>query len=283
MEEVVKSFRKSGFSVEVISYPRDRRSVDVVAISDSEKVLIKVSYDARDVSRVEAEDLSRAEKAYGVSTAVVAARSGKSELEDDVVYFKGSMKIVTPKTLRKYLDGEKPIVASIHGTYVVKINPEMFRKKRTEHGYSRGELARLLNASTKTIYMYELGEMHASLDKAIMLATLLGEDIFEGFTLRTRLEDEKIRKPCAPRDPVEEAIYSIASMLSHEFLNFEKMPVDAVVKGKAITVSVVKSEAHAKDKVENAEKIASRVGAELFVIREPGDILVLKKMLTSRA
>lgn len=279
IEEVSSNLRKAGFVPEIILYPPCRRSIDVVVSSETGNLFLKVVYNIRDLTRAELEDLTKAEKAYDVPTAVVALRENKSELEDDVLYFKQTAKVLTPKTLEKYLRGEKPIVASIRGNYVLKVNPAKFYHKRLQHGYSRGELARLINVSTKTIYMYEQGDMYVSLEKAIEIATVLGEDVFEEFDLQSQLSCGLRRQStCIPRDRVEEVIYAIASKYGREFLNFEKTPIDAVIKGKYV-VSIVKDAHGLKDKVENAEKIVSRVRAELVVVKDEKDISALKKVL----
>lgn len=280
IEEVSNSLKRAGFISEVISYPPNQRSIDLVVSLGPENVFLKVVYNTKELTRAEIEDLTKAEKAYNVPTAVVALKENKLDLEDDVMYFKQSAKVLTPKTLEKCLRGEKPIVASIRGNYVLKVNPWKFYHKRIQHGYSRGELARLINVSTKTIYMYEQGSMYVSLEKAIEIATVLGEDVFEEFDLHSQsTATTRIRPSCTPRDKIEELIYSVASRYGREFLNFEKTPIDAVVKGKYV-VSIVKSVYGLKEKIENAEKIVNRVRAELVVVKDEKDVSAIKRLLS---
>ena len=278
IEEVAKTVRRAGGLVDIISYPSANRSVDLVVSAGEEKIFLKVTHDLKSISRTEAEDLLKAEKAYSVATAVIATKNYEKELEDDVVYYKQNIKALTPKTLEKYLRGEKPIVASIKGNYVLKINSDRFSKKRLEHGYSRGELARLLGVTSKAIYMYERGEMFISLEKALTLAPLLGEDIFEELSL-SKLETASMIKPCIPRDGLERLIYSLAASLEREFLNFNKIPIDAVVK-TAQPISIVKKTSNdVKEKLENAEKIANRVRTEIVVVEGPRDLERLRKLI----
>ncbi|MEM1879749.1 MAG: helix-turn-helix domain-containing protein [Desulfurococcaceae archaeon] len=281
LEKIISTLKSVSTEIDVISYPPGQRSIDVVAALNKENLLFKVVDDLQKLNKAETEDLVKAERAFGASSVVITEHDGGTELEDDVVYFKYSTKIITPETLRSYLRGEKPLVASIRGNYVLKINPEKFYQRRIKYKYSRGEIARLINVSTKAVYMYETGCMYISLNKAIALAKILGEDIFEGFDLSAQISEKHVHKPCTPRDHIEESIYSLAARLGHEFLIFEKTPIDAVIKGKE-PIAVVKSTGeNIKEKIENAEKIASRVKTELVVVKNAKDLDALRKRLIS--
>jgi putative transcriptional regulator len=213
---------------------------------------------------------------------IIAQRDEKGDLEDEVVYYKYDNIVVTPKTLEDYIvKGQKSLVAYIRGNYVLKINPEKLRERASESGISRGELADLLGISKKAVYMYERGEMHIVLEKGVKLASILGEDIFEEFDIfrDTRLHG-KVNVGSMPRDEVENALYRVASTMRKLCILFSRMPVDVVLRTEK-PISIVKETGmdSNREKVENAEKIAENTNTKLFIIKTPGDVIHLRKII----
>ncbi|MEM4717373.1 MAG: helix-turn-helix domain-containing protein [Desulfurococcaceae archaeon] len=283
-EEIVKILKQAGFKSDIIVYPRDRRSIDVVGHLDRNTLLLKTIVDASRITKDEINDLRKTRAVYGSSTMIIAIENNNLELENDVIYYKYSNVIVTPKTLEKYLaKKEKPLVSCIRGTYVLRINPEKLREKRENAGLSKGLLADILGTSKKAVYMYEKGDIYISLDKGIKLASLLGEDIFEELDLISEsinLQND-IEKDSSPRDNIEEALYKLTTVLKCLFTNFAHLPIDMVIKGRN-AISIVKADEKKKDtreKVEYAEKIAENVNTKLVLIRSGRDILEVKRII----
>lgn len=281
-DEVLGAVKRACHRAELILYPRTRRSVDIVAKSSDKTIFIKVAHDASEVGKQEISDLRKAKQAYDALTVITAVEYQKKELEDDVVYVKQGAVIVTPKTLENYLvRGEKPIVACIRGNYVLRINSQKLREKREALGCSRGTLADALGTSKKAIYMYERGEMYISIDRAMKLASIFGESIFEEFDFMHEDLGGSVEEKSTPRDKIEEMLFQIAKNLGHVFVNFLKLPVDAVIKGNT-TISVVKGEewySPEPEKVEYAEKIATATNAKILLVRGPKDLVSLKRAL----
>lgn len=280
VEEVFGILKRAGYRADLILYPEKERSIDIAASSGQKSLFLKVVRDTNDVTKHEISDLRKAKIAYSTSTVIIAVEHYKKELEDDVVYVKQGSVFVTPKTLENYLiKGEKPLVACVRGSYILKINPHKFRQRRNELQCSRGVLADMLGTSRKTIYMYERGEMYISVEKALRLASIMGEDIFEelDFT-QGGFEDETV-EDSIPRDSIEEAIYRLTKNLGHTFLNFTGLPVDVAIKGDA-TVSVIKGNSRdLVEKVEYAEKIAMASRTAVFLVRSRRDLEGLARLL----
>lgn len=285
VEEIYSIARRSGHEANLILYPKDSRSVDIVMRTNGDSLFIKAVYDASELNRSEKIDLKKVKKAYTASTAVVSIKDRGVDLEDDVIHIRHGIKVVTPKTLEKYiLKGEKPMVACIRGNYVLKLNPRKFKEKREMYGYTRGVLAEMLGVTRKAIYMYESGDMFISVDRGVELASLLGEDIFDEFDLRSEdLENkrEEGESGSIPRDNIERAIFKVATHYGHTFVNFSRIPIDIVVKGR-MALSIVKEvsgEGTSREKVEYAEKIVNVVNTPILVVRTSHDLKELKRML----
>lgn len=281
MEEVLSIVKKAGYKADLILYPKTERSVDIAASSRERTLFIKAVHDAKEVNKSKISDLRKVKIAYGVSTVVVALEQQKMGLEDDVVYVKQGSILVTPKTLENYLvKGEKPIVACIRGNYVLKINSQRFKERKEELRCSRSTLAGILGTSKKAIYMYEKGEMYISINKALRLASVMGEDVFDEFDFTREDFGEEVKEESPPRDAVEEAVFRLAKDLGHAFLNFTRLPVDVAVKGN-FTISIVKGSAQdLTEKVEYAEKIATLANTRVFLLKSHRDLEELRRILT---
>lgn len=282
LEEVLGIIKKAQSKGDLILYPREGRSVDIVTRVQNKALLLKVTENIDKLSKQEVSDLKKARVAYDAYTVIIAQRDEKGDLEDEVVYYKYDNVAVTPKTLEDYIvKGQKSLVAYIRGNYVLKINPEKLRERASESGISRGELADLLGISKKAVYMYERGEMHIVLEKGVKLASILGEDIFEEFDIfrDTRLHG-KVNVGSMPRDEVENALYRVASTMRKLCISFSRMPVDVVLRTEK-PISIVKETGmdSNREKVENAEKIAENTNTKLFIIKTPGDVIHLRKII----
>lgn len=283
VEEILKTFKRASCKADTILYPRQGRSIDIAANAGDRSILIKVVEDASALSRSELSDLRKAKRAYQSPVIVVAVENQKKRLEDDVVYVRHGTAVVTPKTLENYLiKGDKPIVACIRGGYVLKVNPGKLRERRERLGCSRGLIAETLGTSKKAVYMYERGEMYISVEKGIKLASILGEDIFEEFDfIREEYDEAFIEEKNIPRDSIEEAIYRLTLELGTIFMNFARLPVDVVIKGK-LTISVVKEDSTSElpEKIESAEKLASIAHTTMILVRSAKDIVHLRRALS---
>jgi len=288
-EKTMSVLRRAGCRVETISYPPENRGIDIVAYRDMSKPLvIKVAEDIEEVSREELEDLEKSGKAYSSTSLLVALRRGSSELEDDVVYEKRGVIAITVRTLEKYFTRkEKPIVVYSRGGYYLRINSKVFREKLREYGYTRSELAELLKVSKKTIYLYERGELLVPVDKGLVLAELIGEDIFEELDFANQQETahrEEITSD-TPRDEIEEVLWELASKLNKLFLNFTRTPIDIAVKNNTMIIPITKAintNGLLRSKIENAEKIADLVNASLIVVKSPADVKHLKNAILKK-
>jgi putative transcriptional regulator len=282
LEEVLGIVKKAQSKGDLILYPREGRSVDIVTRVQNKALLLKVTENLDELSKQEVSDLKKARVAYDAYTVIIAQRDEKGDLEDEVVYYKYDNVAVTPKTLEDYIvKGQKSLVAYIRGNYVLKINPEKLRERASESGISRGELADLLGISKKAVYMYERGEMHIVLEKGVKLASILGEDIYEEFDIfRDTHLHGKVNVGSMPRDEVENALYRVASTMRKLCISFSRMPVDVVLRTEK-PISIVKETGtdNNREKVENAEKIAENTNTKLFIIKTPGDVIHLRRII----
>ncbi len=169
-------------------------SFDFVARRDDTLFIIKVLNNIDSMSQDVATELISVAKYLNGIPLVVGKRTCSSMLEEDIVYFRHGVPIITYETLENYLHGVPPVVGAAPGGYYVNIDGERLKKFRMNKGISLGQIARIAGVSRRTIRMYEEGE-RATIEVAEKIAEYFGEDFIKPIELETRIDQEimKIR------------------------------------------------------------------------------------------
>jgi len=166
-------------------------SFDFVARKDSMLMIIKVLNNVDSINEDAARELLSISRFLDGVPIVVGRKSCSSNLEDDVVYFRYGIPIMTYETLKNYLQGMPPFVTAAPGGFYVNIDGEVFQRIREERGYSVGYLARVTGVSRRAIRMYEEGE-RATIEVAERLAELMGTDFIKPINLLEEIWRERV-------------------------------------------------------------------------------------------
>ncbi|MGB9827118.1 MAG: transcriptional regulator [Thermosphaera sp.] len=282
LENVLNILRKGGYTIHLVSYPEDRRSIDIVAKKDKDVVLIKIAIDADKIGNLEVEDLRKSSIAYSASSIIVSKTYRGRELEDDVVYVKGNINVVSPELLENYIvRKEKPLIYNVKGIYVLRLDPQKFCERRAELDLSRGELAEALGLTRKALYLYEKGETMVSLNTALQLAEFMGEDIFKEIDLlKDRVNEEDFTIIQSEKERLDKELSSIIAKYNYIGVRFKRTPVDIALKG-AKTFSIVRQDdtSSAMRKIDDAEEIANLTESLLIVWKEKTGLKELEKLI----
>jgi len=258
--ETLDILSRAGFIVREINYPEEGRSVDIVGGSGGRKIILKVVYNSARISRREIDDLKKLSATYKASVLIVSEKYWRNEMEDDVVYVRNDIYVVNKNLLRNYfLRNNRPLIINLRGTYLLRIDNKSFARKRIELGLSRSEVANKLNVSKETIYQYETKRSMTSIQTAIKIANLMGEDVFE----EVDLMDESLFNQ--PEVPVEnKVLYNLAEAVKIKHLRvfeFSTTPVDGALVKDDKSVSIVQLAGYSREemelKTENAVNMSS--------------------------
>jgi putative transcriptional regulator len=259
-EETLDILSRAGFIAREINYPKEERSVDIVGGSGDRKIILKVVYNSARVGRREIDDLKKLSATYKASVLIVSEKYWRSEMEDDVVYVRNDIYVVNKNLLRNYfLRNNKPLIINLRGTYLLRIDNKSFARRRIELGLSRSEVANKLNVSKEAIYQYETKRSMASIQTAIKIANLMGEDVFEEVDLMNESVFDQ------PEVPVENKVLNkLAEAVSIKRLKvfeFSTTPVDGALVKDDKSVSIVQLAGYSGEerelKTENAVKMSS--------------------------
>ncbi len=168
------ALKETGFQVSQICCSRPS-CFDFAAEKKGKTVLIKLASDVDIFSPQDSRELKIIAGRVSAASLLISQQTHCKPLEDDTVYSRYSVFVVTEKTLKNiaFHTGD-PLVYAGPGGYSVQINGKLVEKRRKELGLSVGKLAEMIGVSRRTLYGYERGMAKASVASAYKLAKTLG-------------------------------------------------------------------------------------------------------------
>ena len=160
------------------SDPKDllHAGFDIVARRDSLILIIKVSMNADSINERAVASMSTLSHLVDGSPIIVSVKTGKSRVEDGVVYTRAHIPLLSPQTLVDLVvEGVPPLVYAASGGFYTRVDADVLKRVR-EGGMSLGDLAEYGGVSRRSIKMYEDG-MSAKLDIALRLEERLGVEL----------------------------------------------------------------------------------------------------------
>ncbi len=220
-----------------------RYCFDEIIREDEYIVVAKNVKDAEEISTKTAEGLRSFSVFLEGLPIVVSERSAGEKLEDNIVYTRYRLPVVTRSTLERLVGGsEEPLIYISKGGVYVKLRGEELKRIREEKGLSRGELARLLGVSRRTVLYYEKGLSDASLQVAAKMEEYIGDRVFARLTLKELkelVEETSKRRGLAGtvRDNALKYLLSLLVSMGFEEYIFSRTPFDAGAKREPETTS----------------------------------------------
>jgi putative transcriptional regulator len=105
---------------------------------------------------------------------VVSEKTNRGELNDDVIYSRFQLPVVTPEMFDNMIEEEIiPEVKAIKGKHIVVINTSYLKKKREELNMSLEKISREIGISKKALYEIENQRVNPTVDTVRRLEKLL--------------------------------------------------------------------------------------------------------------
>ncbi|ALU12284.1 hypothetical protein EYM_02095 [Ignicoccus islandicus DSM 13165] len=176
------------------------KASDIVVKREGRIFAVIAERNASRIKRGKVGVLNALAKAIDAIPLIVSEKMGSEKLLEDVIYERFDTPVASPETLNKLLSGDKIYIRKHKSAFVVSVNPKELKRKRVESGMSLGALADYLGVSKKSVYDYERGESKVSVDVAVKLVELFGEEVLEEVNFN---EFEGVIEPCEPHSPIE--------------------------------------------------------------------------------
>jgi putative transcriptional regulator len=185
--------KEAGFSISERCCARPS-CFDFAARKNSTLILIKTQLDIDSLPFNESVELKSISDCVHAASLLVGEKAREKPLEDDTVYKRYDVLVVTPKTFENIvIHKTHPLIHAGPGGYYVEIDNEVVKKRRQELGLSVGEMAEKLGISRRTLYGYEHGMTKASVATAYNMIHILGMPVATPINV---LEKAKIRHKC---------------------------------------------------------------------------------------
>ena len=182
------ALKESGFQISRICCSRPS-CFDFAARKGNKTVLVKVNSDVDTFSAQSARELKVIASRVFAASLVISQQTHGKPLEDDTVYSRNGVFVVTEKTIKNLaLQTANPLICAVPGGYSVEIDRELLEKRRKELGLSVGKLAAMVGVSRRTLYGYERGMTHASVKSAYKLAETLGVPVAKPINVLERIQ-----------------------------------------------------------------------------------------------
>ena len=185
------AFKESGFQVSQICCSRPS-CFDFAARKGDIAILVKVNSDVDTFSARSARELKVIAGRVSAASLIISQQTHGKPLEDDTVYSRNGVFVVTEKTIRNLaLQTANPLVYAGPGGYSVEVDGGLVEKRRKELGLSIGNLAAMIGVSRRTLYGYERGMAKASVKSAYKLAETLGVPVAKPINVLRRTRKQR--------------------------------------------------------------------------------------------
>lgn len=209
---------------------------DLVARRDNSLLIIKVLTNIDAMSEEVAKEIRTLSILLKGCPLLIGERSGVGSLEEDVVYDRFGIQVITSKTLKNHLLEGMPLeVYAAPGGLYVNLDREKIKKLRTEQDISIGSFARTLRVSRRTVQMYEEG-MNSSIEVALRIENLLRTDVTVPIDiLKHKITEEEIQPATVESEGFgrfQRDIFSILKQIGYRVIPLERSPFEAVSQDK---------------------------------------------------
>ncbi len=222
---------KSGFSVSDRCYVRPK-SFDLAARRGGVLLILKILSNIDGLNEKTAVEIRRLAKYLSGSPLLIGEKTRDHGLEGGVVYFRYGVPTVSLGTLADWIvDDVPPLVYAAHGGLYVKIDGRLLRRLRLESGISLGALASELSVSRRTVSKYEIESMDTSIDVALRLEELFGQEL---------IKPVEILEPASPvveeMERIDDGILRYLAQIGFDVFPTAQSPFNAITQKEELVV-----------------------------------------------
>lgn len=205
------------------SHIYDRSCFDMVARKRLLLLLLKVLINIDGFTGQQADEIKKVASTILASPLLVGVKSKYEYLEEDVVYERHGIPVISPETLHNMIvEDIYPEVFADRGGYFIEIDGNAIKEAREKENLSLKDLASQAHVSRETIYKYEHCMVRASPETVINLESILNMKITLSVDIFKVPESENII--ITGNTPKELA------QLGFRVIKTNKTPFDAIAK-----------------------------------------------------
>jgi putative transcriptional regulator len=186
------SLKEAGFEISQRCCSRPS-CFDFAARKGDETVLVKLHSDIDTFSQSDSRELRVIAGRVSAAALVISGKTHLKPLEDDTVYSRYSVYVVTGKTFKSIACRTGyPLVNAGPGGYFVEVDGALIEKRRKELCLSIGTLAEMVGVSRRTLYGYERCMAKASVSSAYNLEKVLGVPVAKPIDVLEKARKQRV-------------------------------------------------------------------------------------------
>jgi len=198
---------------------------------------------------------------------VVSVKNNREFLNDQIVYSRFDLPVITPTLFDNFLEEEKiPVVDSTKGRHTIKINATALRKKRENLGFSLKQLATLIGISKKALYEIEKNRVNPTEETVVKLEKTLKVELRNDFELKKTSQPVYLK----PKDEFQNEVSKEFKRIGIDNSPVYSSPFEIVGKS---TFSLISHLSKSESKMEKEANIVKQF-SNVFSSKA---VLVLKK------
>jgi len=224
IKEISNELTKRGFCVWA-TYEGTISCFDILARRDNEIFVIKIYKFIEGITKSNAEEMKNLVVCLSAYLIVLAEESKNSRLNDDVLYSRYDIAVVTHNTFKKILDEEYPFLYSTRGNYCAKINREIFSDIKAELNLTLGDIAEILNVSKQAVYRYET---QCRIPQKVIekFSEIFGKDVIKKVKISKSSQISQVRSHISKNNlfemrPMKKCLYVADKLSALGFLTWE--------------------------------------------------------------
>ncbi len=172
LQEVRDVLLQSGYSILIM----EREAFDIIAKRDEKILLAKVLANVDSYGEEQARNLKTMASVLNATPIIIAVRGRNFRVEDDVIYERFNIPVVSVSTFKRIIEGEEVFTLSKKGKRIASVDASKVRDLRKSREMSMDDLAERINVTKKTIYLMER-EGKASLEVVEKIENFFDERI----------------------------------------------------------------------------------------------------------
>ena len=153
-KEITDELTKRGFCV-WRTHENTVSCFDILARRDAQIFVIKFYKFIEGITKENAEEMKNLAVCLSAYLIVLAEASKNCPLNEDVLYSRYDIAVVTYETFKKILDEEYPLLYSTRGNYCAEIDREIFSEIKSALNLTLDDISKILNVSKQAVYRYE--------------------------------------------------------------------------------------------------------------------------------
>ena len=238
-----------------------------VAAKKKKLMLVKTQINVDALQRDQAASLRSISYFLSANPFVVSVKSNREFLNDNVIYSRFQLPVVTPEMFENVLEGEVPAISSARGKHAVEIDAAALREKREQVGFSLQELSDLIGISKKALYEIEKKRKNPSAETVERLEKALKVELAKNYEAR------KIDRPTylRPKNEFQKEVSKELERMGVDNSSVHSAPFEIVGKESFSMITNLTPDANVIKDAKNVKKLSVVLSSRAFYVAKKAD------------